>query len=36
MKAIRIHEHGGADALKWDDIPNMNFDIINQIKEKTQ
>jgi len=21
MKAIRIHEHGGRDALKWDDIP---------------
>jgi NADPH:quinone reductase-like Zn-dependent oxidoreductase len=21
MKAIRIHEHGGTDALKWDDIP---------------
>ena len=22
MKAVRIHEHGGTDVLKWEDIPN--------------
>ena len=30
MKAIRIHEHGGADALKWDDIPEPELSV-NQV-----
>ena len=30
MKAIRIHEHGGADALKWDDIPKPELSV-NQV-----
>jgi len=30
MKAIRIHEHGGADALKWDDIPKPKLSV-NQV-----
>jgi len=30
MKAIRIHEHGGADVLKWDDIPKPELSV-NQI-----
>ena len=30
MKAIRIHEHGGAEALKWDDIPEPELSV-NQV-----
>jgi NADPH:quinone reductase-like Zn-dependent oxidoreductase len=30
MKAIRIHEHGGTDALKWDDIPEPELSV-NQV-----
>jgi NADPH:quinone reductase-like Zn-dependent oxidoreductase len=30
MKAIRIHEHGGADALKWDVIPKPELSV-NQV-----
>ena len=30
MKAIRIHEHGGVDALKWDDIPKPELSV-NQV-----
>ncbi len=30
MKAIRIHEHGDADALKWDDIPKPELSV-NQV-----
>ena len=30
MKAIRIHEHGGADVLKWDDIPKPELSV-NQV-----
>ena len=31
MKAIRIHEHGGRDALKWDDIPEPELSV-NQVQ----
>ena len=30
MKAIRIHEHGGVDALKWDNIPKPELSV-NQV-----
>jgi len=30
MKALRIHEHGGVDALKWDDIPKPELSV-NQV-----
>ena len=30
MKAIQIHEHGGTDVLKWDDIPEPELSV-NQV-----